>query len=188
MLISYTKDIKGVGRILFERSQKAKHLNIYVRPSSGIRVAVPKNISFKKAEKIVNTKTDWIKMQLQKAKAASQKHGYALQSQSMSKAASRRKLIQRLDELAEIHGYSYNRVFIRNQKTRWGSCSSKNNVSLNIKLARLPDPLIDYVILHELVHTRVKNHSPRFWKDLDELVGNAKMKNTQLKEYGLIIV
>ena len=115
MLISYTKDIKEVGRVLFERSQKAKHLNIYVRPSSGIRVAVPKNISFEKAEKIVKAKTDWIKMQLQKAKTAAQKHGSALQSQSMSMAASRRKLVQRLDELAETHGYSYNRVAL--QKT-----------------------------------------------------------------------
>jgi predicted metal-dependent hydrolase len=188
MLISYTKNIKGVGRVLFERSHKAKHVNIYIRPASGIRVAVPKNISFKKAERIVQTKKGWIKEQLQKAKNAAIKHGPALQSQTISKAAARRKIIQRLNELSEYHGYSYNRVFIRNQKTRWGSCSSKSNISLNIKLAKLPDSLIDYVILHELVHTRIKNHSRDFWEELDSVVGNAKKLNSKLKEYGLIVI
>jgi predicted metal-dependent hydrolase len=188
MLISYTKNIKGVGRVLFERSSKAKHVIIYIRSASGIRVAVPKNISFTKAERIVHAKTSWIMGKLQKTKNAAVKHEPFLKSRFSSKAAARRKLIQRLSELAEKHGYSYNRVFIRSQKTRWGSCSSKNNISLNIKLANLPDALIDYVILHELVHTQIKNHSQDFWRKLDKIAGNAKNLNAQLKEYGLVVM
>ena len=74
-----------------------------------------------------------------------------LQKLQQYKQGRRREiLIKRLDKLAEKHGLKYNRVFVRNQKTRWGSCSSKNNISLNAKLVKLPEKLMDYIILHEL--------------------------------------
>ena len=91
-------------------------------------------------------------------------------------------LKNRLKELSDIYGFKYNRVFIRNQKTRWGSCSGKNNISLNINLVRVSNELQDYVILHELVHTKIKNHSIRFWKDLDKYVGDGKKYAKLLKE------
>jgi predicted metal-dependent hydrolase len=91
-----------------------------------------------------------------------------------------------LEELAKIHSIKYTRASIRNQKTKWGSCSAKNNVSLNINLVRLPDELRDYVILHELVHTRFKNHSKMFWAELDRFVGGrAKELSKKLKNYRL---
>jgi predicted metal-dependent hydrolase len=80
-------------------------------------------------------------------------------------------LPKRLTELAAQHGFRYGRAGIRNQKSRWGSCSSKNNISLNIHLLNLPGHLRDYVILHELVHTEQKNHSKHFWFRLDEVAG-----------------
>lgn len=86
--------------------------------------------------------------------------------------------------MADKHGFTYNRVFIRNQKTRWGSCSSKNNISLNMKAVLLPQELLDYVILHELVHTRIKNHSDDFWAVMNKLVGDGKDMASRLKEYG----
>ena len=94
-------------------------------------------------------------------------------------------LTGRLEHLAKNNGFTYNRVFIRNQRTRWGSCSSKNNISLNSQLAKLPNDLIDYVILHELVHTRKKDHSKAFWAELDKLVGNGKQMSAKLKNYGV---
>ncbi|MFC1930119.1 M48 family metallopeptidase [Chloroflexota bacterium] len=87
--------------------------------------------------------------------------------------------------MAKHCNFSYNRVFIRNQKTRWGSCSSKNNISLNMKLVKLPDELIGYVILHELAHTRRKDHSKAFWTEMDKLVGNGKKMASRLKSYGI---
>jgi len=186
MLLSYTKEIEGVGHILFERSQKAKHLNIYIRPFKGVRVAVPYCMSFKKAEKIVKTRIEWIQKHLVKVKQAEYRYeSMKRDSLPLSKAAAKRKLVERLNELAERHGFSFNRVFIRNQKTRWGSCSAQNNINLNIKLVQLPDVFLDYVILHELVHTRVKNHSNVFWTKLDKLVGDAKKMRSRLKDYGL---
>lgn len=70
----------------------------------------------------------------------------------------------RLAFLAEKHNFQYGKVTLRNQKTRWGSCSYQNNISLNIQLMRLPSHLVDYVLIHELAHTIEKNHSNSFWE------------------------
>ncbi|MFC1919710.1 M48 family metallopeptidase, partial [Chloroflexota bacterium] len=103
----------------------------------------------------------------------------------VNKTAAREQLCERLRELAEAHGFTYNRVFIRNQRTRWGSCSYKNNISLNMKLVTLPEELRDYVIIHELVHTQEKNHGRPFWNELNRLVGNRKKMQAKLRTYGL---
>ena len=186
MVKSQIIEVEGVGPILFERSKRAKHLIIHVKPMTGVRVAVPYGVSMDKAEKIVYSKIDWIQKQQAKIDKIRQKYGFLLEDFGrINKAAARRKLIHRLEELAEWHGFNYNRIFIRNQKTRWGSCSTSNNINLNMKLVLLPEELIDYVILHELLHTRIKNHSREFWTELDGLVGKAKHFAKQLKEYGL---
>ena len=70
----------------------------------------------------------------------------------------------------------------------WGSCSEKNNINLNINLVRLTEELMDYVILHELVHLKVKNHSKQFWAELDKYVGNAKELDKKLKKHRLGLV
>lgn len=94
-------------------------------------------------------------------------------------------LPQKLEELAMQHGYNYNKVFIKNLKSRWGSCSSKNNINLNLHLVRLPEHLMEYVLLHELVHTIHKNHGIEFWEKLNQHVGNAKVLQRQLRNYSV---
>ena len=72
---------------------------------------------------------------------------------------------------------------MRNQKTRWGSCSAQNNINLNVQLIRLPPALRDYVILHELVHTRIRNHGPGFWEELEKYVADCRQVDRQLNQY-----
>ncbi len=93
----------------------------------------------------------------------------------------------RLGELSRKHDLPYSRAFIKNNKTRWGSCSHRNNINLSLHLMRLPDHLVDYVLLHELVHTVHRNHSKRFWKDLEKLFPNARTTDRELKEYRIDI-
>jgi predicted metal-dependent hydrolase len=94
-------------------------------------------------------------------------------------------LTYRVFELATEYGFSYNKVFIKNLKSKWGSCSSVNNINLNLFLMNIPDYLTDYVILHELVHTKVKNHSAEFWDMLNKYVPDAKKVDKELKNYSL---
>ena len=89
----------------------------------------------------------------------------------------------RVRELASKFNITYSNVFVKNLKSRWGSCSSINNINLNIHLMRLPENLIDYVILHELTHIVHKNHGPKFWLTLENLSGNAKLFAKEMKKY-----
>lgn len=75
----------------------------------------------------------------------------------------REHLAARIRELSAEHQLPYNRIFIRSQRTKWGTCSTKGNVSLNWQLVLAPKNVCDYVVLHELMHTKVLNHSQRFW-------------------------
>ncbi len=185
---SKTIEINNVGTILIERSRQAKHLSVSVRPFKGARVAVPFGVSFDSAEMFARSKTGWIKKHLDKMALMEREAGALSKSNPINRATARKQLIDRLNFLSQKHGFNYNRVFIKNQKTRWGSCSGKNNINLNINLARLPDELIDYTILHELVHTRIKNHSRRFWDQMDKLVGNAKKLDSKLNEYKVFLI
>ncbi len=184
MANSNTVEIDGVGPVLFERSKRAKHVNISVKPFTGVRVAVPDGFSFKKAEEFVHARTDWIQRHLYRMKQYEEENKIISDtSVDIDRSRAKRKLTRRLKHLAGKHGFTYNRVFIRNQKTRWGSCSHKNNISLNMKIIRLPEELMDYVILHELTHIQFKNHSNNFWAELNRLVGNGKGMATKLREY-----
>jgi len=92
-------------------------------------------------------------------------------------------LPKRLKELADKHGFKYENVSIKNASTRWGSCSSVNNINLNLHLMRVPEHLIDYVLLHELVHTVVKNHGEKFWLLLEQVYPNARKADKEMNNY-----
>ena len=93
-------------------------------------------------------------------------------------------LLPKLTELAAKHGFQINKITIRNNKRNWGSCSSKNNISLNLQMMKLPDELIEYILLHELVHTKIKNHGPVFWQKLNELTNfKARELSKQVRKF-----
>jgi predicted metal-dependent hydrolase len=92
-------------------------------------------------------------------------------------------LPQRLKALAQQHGFSYRSVHTRNLKSRWGSCNQENYIGLNIFLMQLPWKLIDYVLLHELVHTRVHNHSAEFWNELEKHSPGARQLRRETNSY-----
>ncbi|HYQ58139.1 MAG TPA: SprT family zinc-dependent metalloprotease [Draconibacterium sp.] len=96
----------------------------------------------------------------------------------------KRLLPVRISDLAKKYGFTYNKITIRNNRRNWGSCSSKNNISLNLQMMKLPVKLIDYILLHELVHTEIKNHGPEFWNRLNQITsGKARELARDVKKY-----
>jgi predicted metal-dependent hydrolase len=185
---SMTIELESVGPVLFEKSRRVRRLKISIRPFKGVRVAVPYGMSFTRAAEFVNGNVKWIIKHLRRMKQVEQEY-QENQKQSLpivDRREARRILINRLEELAGQHGFSFNRVFIRNQATLWGSCSARNNINLNLKLVCLPQYYMDYVILHELVHTRIKNHSRRFWTELAKYIDNPRSVSKELRKSGLI--
>jgi len=181
----HTIHVDGVGPILFERSMRAKRVIISVKPYRGVRVALPRKASFKSALEFVNLKKSWIREHIARIKKMENQSRIVDSSEVIDKGKASKDLANRLKQLADQYGFTYNRVTIRNQKTRWGSCSHKNNISLNMKLVLLPDVLVDYVMLHELVHTKMHNHSQEFWDELNKYVRGGKAMAKRLRKYGV---
>lgn len=182
---STTIEIPSIGPVTIVKSQRAKHIRITVRPDQSVTLTLPKGQSFDKAKQFLHSKIPWITKHLHRLSKIENTQTNLPQPQiNVPQAID--MLVGRLEEMAKIHKFKYARVAIRNQKTKWGSCSSKNNINLNINLARLPDELRDYVILHELVHTRFKNHGKKFWAELDRVMGrSAKELSKKLRKYRL---
>lgn len=85
----------------------------------------------------------------------------------------------------KIYGFGYNRVSIKNQKTRWGSCSKKGNLNFNYKVVHLPEYLADYLVVHELCHLKEFNHSKYFWELVGQAVPNYKILRQELRNFGV---
>lgn len=186
MASSLSVDIEGIGPVLFERSRRARRVSISIKAFKGVRVAVPLRTSFDGAMEFVRLKKPWIKRHLEAIRRhEAETRALTDLSAGIDSAKARKQLTGRLNRLAKEHGFAFNKVYIRRQRTRWGSCSRKGNISLNVKLMLLPEELVDYVILHELVHTRIQNHGKGFWSELDKYTGSSKKKASRLRKYDL---
>ncbi|MCE5249658.1 M48 family metallopeptidase [bacterium] len=186
---SATIEIDRIGPVFFERSRRARHLVISIKPVRGVRVAVPYGVTFENALTIVHAKIPWILKHLARMKKSEHYHKkQSVDNIGIDPIEAARKLVRRLRELSIQHGLPFKKVTIRNQRTRWGSCSSKNSISLNMNLVKLPDDLIDYVLIHELVHTRIKNHSIDFWTEMNRHISDARLLSKRLKKYCIEIL
>ena len=174
--------IPSIGLVNFSQSRRARHLRITIKPDKTVTVAIPRNGSLDDAKKFLLSKTSWIQKHLCRLSRCDFRHLPALDI-DIKKA--KFDLYDRLNYFSKIYNFPYNRVFFRRQRTKWGSCSGKNNINLNINLARLPQHLQDYVLIHELVHTKHKNHGVGFWATLNKLVANAKDLRKEMKKYRL---
>ena len=93
----------------------------------------------------------------------------------------------RLQELAYKHGYTYRSVSVKLLRSRWGSCDHQQNITLNLFLVQLPWDCIDYVLLHELAHTRVMQHGPKFWSEMANLLPNVQELRKRMRTYQPIL-
>jgi len=171
-----TWEVPGIGPVAVAVSDRARHARITIRRDGAVKLVLPKRASLEQARGLLKKSERWIQRHLRQVRVEPAPSG-------LDRVQARRLLVERLEHLAKRHGFAYNNVFVKSQRTLWGSCSSQNNINLNVNLAGLPEELRDYVILHELVHTRHKNHSRQFWQALDAIVGDGKALQRRLRSY-----
>lgn len=152
-----------LGDVTFRKSAGSGRVSIRVHPVKGVSVTVPFIVPYAVAEAFYNARRQWIleTVAKQKERYRDMPEASAEQVEAMRSQA-KAELPGRLAELAARYAFLYNRVTIKHNATNWGSCSAKGNINLNLNIVRLPRPLQDYVLLHELCHLRHHDHGHGF--------------------------
>ncbi len=189
---------REMGNVRYVYNRRAKNLSIRINQQGEIMVTIPRYVSFKRAEAFLASKKQWIIRKISELKQLEdtrqelnegdllsvreksipivlQKDGERIEDAiwRILLEEGRAYLPERVATLAALYGFKVSGVKIRKMKTRWGSCTVKNSINLNSWLMMLPDHLVDYVILHELVHTIHRDHSMKFWEALDNITGGS---------------
>lgn len=170
---------------------KRKTLAIEIRPDMRVVVRAPEKIPQNEIMKFVEEKQNWIKkhlvqMYFKAEEIKKQKKEPALTNADIEKLCQKALSVipDKVKYYAEIMGVTYGRITIRNQKTRWGSCSNKGYLNFNCLLMLMPDKVLDYVVVHELCHLKQMNHSKKFWKEVERYMPDYKNYKKWLNENG----
>jgi predicted metal-dependent hydrolase len=151
---------------VFVRHPRARRYVVRVRDDGSVRVTIPRGGSKREAAAFADAQRPWIERQRARLEVARATPSTVppLGDERTWRARAIRELPDRLRALAAEHGLAVTRVSVRNQRWRWGSCSPDGHICLNWRLVLMPSWVRDYVLLHELMHLRRLDHSPRFWK------------------------
>lgn len=171
---------------------RRKSVSIEVRPDNRVIVRAPERCPRSFIDSFIYKKADWVmkhlelNQQRQKEKEQRPPEPKLTDSQRRRYIETARSIFtQKVAYYARIMGVTYNRIAIREQKTRWGSCSSKGNLNFNYRLHYLPQELMDYVVVHELSHRIHMNHSRDFWALVGQYDKDYKLHQTQLRNIGI---
>ncbi|MFA5131039.1 MAG: M48 family metallopeptidase [Patescibacteria group bacterium] len=173
---------KNISYIL-KINPNAKHLRLAVYVNGELVVTQPRFVSAKVVENFILSQAEWILKKINKSNGSELGllNRLTRRDYLRDRAAARELISARLKYYNSIYHYDYARLTIRNQKTRWGSCSKQGNLSFNFRLFYLPARLRDYVIVHELCHLKEFNHSAEFWRLVAKTVPNFKNLRKELR-------
>lgn len=168
------KTIKGI-----------RGIRIAVHADGAVVVTKSKYIREVEVEKLMERKVDWIieKIELMKSKPKKLSAHYSLKDFKENKIKAHDFVLERIAYLNKFYNFKINSISIKNQKTRWGSCSGRGNLSFNYKIIFLPTNLADYIIIHELCHLKEMNHSVRFWSLVAEQIPDHKIRGKEIHLY-----
>lgn len=173
-------------RVFIKRSAR-KSLSLEIMPDGSLLARAPQRMPEREIWAFIREKEDWIRVHReQRMERSADAAADPLSPDQIKELAdvALRVLPERCRYFAGIMGVSYGRITIRNQKTRWGSCSSKGNLNFNCLLMLAPPEIRDYVVVHELAHRKEMNHSPRFWKEVEKVLPDYRQRLLWLKKNG----
>ena len=167
-----------------------KTVAIQVNSDRSVTVRAPRSASEKDIEEILKKKKAWISKHIEKIKETKERFEAEpteklTREKVIALAEEALKVIpERVEYFAKVIGVTYGKITVRNQKTRWGSCSSKGNLNFNCLLMLAPPEVLDYVVVHELCHRKQMNHSKAFWLEVEKVLPDYKESIEWLKEEG----
>lgn len=169
--------------IIFKRIRRSKHLRLSVSADGRVLVTRPFWVSEKKARAFVLEKKDWLIEQMNKF---THKNSSLLMMGSQedylkNKEKARQLVLSRIEHFNQFYKFKYKRLSIRNQRSRWGSCSQQGGLNFNYRLVYLDPELIDYLVVHELCHLKEMNHGPNFWLLVSQSVPNYQILRNKLR-------
>ena len=168
-------------------SKRNRHLRLTVYPGGSLVVSSPRFVSDRVIEKFLNEKADWIigKIDHFKTLITIPKVRNTGAEYQRYKDLARELAENKVQEFNRQYNFKYGRITIRNQKSRWGSCSRRGNLSFSYRIALLPAKLSDYIIVHEICHLGEFNHSRKFWDLVMVMVPDYKERRKELRKVGV---
>ncbi len=170
-----------------KRSKRAKRMRLAVYCDGSVIVTSPLGVEQLIIEKFITQKSQWVhdKLEYFKSIAGQMLVGGGKRDYKRHKEQALVLAQERIEYFNKIYGFKFNKINIKNQKTRWGSCSRKGNLNFNYKIALLSERLADYIICHELCHLKEFNHSQKFWNLVAKAIpGYSEIRN-ELRKSGI---
>ncbi len=167
-------------------AQRTRHLRLSIGRGGILTVSAPRRMSRRFIEQCIIDKSSWIFDKLKYFENIGRRSESGSQSDYLAHREQTRQLVvARIAHFNSHYNFTIGKIAIRNQQTRWGSCSKKGNLNFNYRLALISPELADYVIVHELCHLREFNHSKRFWDLVAQTIPDYASCRRQLKHEGL---
>lgn len=164
---------------------RARRLRMTIKAGGQILISGPKWASISTIEDWMRSKAQWILQKVDELKNIQPKLNKRESRKEYEeyKTTALKIAQEKVNQFNKIYQFNFNRISIRNQTTRWGSCSRKGNLNFNYKIALLPDELADYLVVHELCHLREFNHSKKFWQLVNQTIPNYREVKQSLREF-----
>jgi hypothetical protein len=165
------------------KNRLAKRVKLRLTGDGRIRVTLPYQTPYRVGEKFVNSRKDWIEKKISELeKAADGRPRLTREDYLNNKESARYFLAKKLEQFNRYYNFQHKKIYVKDQKSRWGSCSSNGNLNFSYKIVFLPEYLADYIIVHELCHLGELNHSPRFWMLVEKTIPDHKERRKELKK------
>ena len=171
-----------------KKSPRARSLRVSVYCDGKVVVAAPAFVGLEVVERFVAKKSQWIARTLEKFmpfRPVMRRKNSRIEFLKHKEAA-RELVMRRVPELNKEYGFRVGRIAVRNQKSRWGSCSAQGNLNFNYRIALLPAHLSDYIIVHELCHLGEMNHGRRFWDLVARTMPDYRERRRELRAISLL--